>query len=134
VSSETTHFYPERREFIRVCVALPVKYKFLSHEPGFPSDEILEGSTDNLSGGGLKLLGPVPNLDWLAGLLSRRIAVGVNIFLPGQARAVKALTRTLWVEGLQKRAQSCLLGLRFREISREDRERIVQFIIKSQMP
>ena len=31
----TTKFYDaERREFIRVRAELPVKYKFLSHQPG----------------------------------------------------------------------------------------------------
>ena len=60
---------PERRQFIRVKLEVPVKYKFLSHDPEFSSDEIFEGVTNNLSAGGLLLMGRIPNLDWIPGLL-----------------------------------------------------------------
>ena len=40
----TSKFYDlERREFIRVRAELPVKYKFLSQDPNFSSDEIYDG-------------------------------------------------------------------------------------------
>ena len=131
----TTRFYDaERREFIRVRAELPVKYKFLSQDPGFSSDEILDGTTNNLSGGGLLLVGTIPNTDWITGLLMEKIVVGVNIFLPGDAEPVKALTRTAWIEALDERAHRCSLGLKFKEITKIHLDKIFKFVIKAQMP
>jgi c-di-GMP-binding flagellar brake protein YcgR len=131
----TTRFYDmERREFIRVRAELPVKYRFLSHEPGLVTDEILDGSTNNLSGGGLLLVGEVPNADWITGLLMERIVVGVNLILPGAPEPVKALTRVAWVEALDERAHRCSLGLKFKEITKEHLDRIFKYVIKAQMP
>ncbi len=87
------NYNSERREFIRVRAELPVKYKLLSDDAGFESDEILEGTTKNLSGGGLLLVGNIPNTDWITALLMERIVIGINLFLPDEGEAVKALTR-----------------------------------------
>jgi len=127
-------FDPERREFVRVRAELPVKYKFLSQDPGFLSDEVFEGTTSNISGSGLLLVGQMPNADWITGLLMERIVIGVNIFLPGSNEAVKALTRTSWIEALDERSQRCSIGLRFREITKEHLDRLFKFVIKAQMP
>ena len=127
-------FDPERREFVRVRAELPVKYKFLSQDMSVLSDEVLEGSTSNISGGGLLLVGQMPNSDWITGLLMERIIVGVNIFLPGDPDPIKALTRTAWIEALDERVQRCTLGLRFREITKDHVDRIFKFVIRAQMP
>ena len=130
-----TKFYDlERREFIRVRAELVVKYKFLSHGAQSVPDEVFEGTTSNLSGGGLLLVGTIPNTDWITGLLMDRIVVGVNLFLPGDAEPVKALTRTAWIEALDERAQRCSMGLRFKEITKEHLDRLFKFVIKAQMP
>lgn len=125
---------PERREFVRIRIELPVKYKFLSQAPGFVSEEVYDGVTSNLSGGGLLLVGPLPNLDWITGLLMERICIGVNLFLPGSGAPVKALTRTAWIEALDERVQRCSIGLRFKEITKENVDHIYEFVIKAQIP
>jgi c-di-GMP-binding flagellar brake protein YcgR len=127
-------FDPERREFVRVRAELPVKYKFLSQDPNFNSDEVFNGTTSNIAGGGLLLTGPMPNADWITGLLMERIVVGVNLFLPGTEEPVKALTRTAWIEALDDRAGRCALGLRFKEITKEHLDRLFKFVIRVQMP
>jgi c-di-GMP-binding flagellar brake protein YcgR len=128
------HFRQERREFIRVRERCRVTYRLLGRDEHNSSLEPLEGFTENISGGGLKLIGPLPNPDWIAEMLLGRMAVGVTIGLPDGSGPVSALARTAWVEVADRKKQTFLLGLRFREISREDRERIVQFVIKSQLP
>jgi c-di-GMP-binding flagellar brake protein YcgR len=131
----TTRFYDtERRDFIRVRAELPVKYRFLSSEPGLVTDEVFVGSTSNISGGGLLLVGEIPNADWISALLMERIAVGVSLELPGDPDPVEALTRAGWVEALDERARRCSLGLRFKEITREDLDRIFRYVIGAQMP
>jgi len=131
----STKFYDaERREFIRVRAELAVKYKFLSHDSGFEADEIYTGTTNNLSGGGLLLVGSVPNSDWITGLLMERIVVGINIFVPGDSEPAKALTRVAWIEAMDERARTCSLGLRFKEITKEHLDRVFKYVIKAQMP
>ncbi len=124
--------HSERREFIRVRSQLPVTYRFLGGTAA-GADEALTGTTDNISGGGLKLAGIVPNPDWLSGLLMGRIAVGVEIALPDGHPPVQALTRVAWIELLERKKHRFLLGLRFRELPGPARERIIAFIIKSQI-
>ena len=127
-------YEPERREFVRVRAQISVRYKFLSHDPSFECEEVFEGVTSNISGGGLLLVATVPNLDWITGLLMERIVVGVNIVLPDNPAPVKALTRTAWVESLEEKTRRCSIGLRFKEITKESQDRIFQFVIRSQMP
>jgi len=127
-------FDPERREFVRVRAELPVRYKFLSQDQAFVSDEVLEGATSNISGAGILLVGQMPNSDWITGLLMERIVIGVNVFLPGDAEPIKALTRTAWIEALDERAQRCSMGLRFREITKDHLDRLFKFVIRAQMP
>ena len=111
-----------------------MKYKFLSQSANFNSDEVFDGVTSNLSGGGLLLVGALPNTDWITDLLMERIFMGVNVFLPGTSEPVKALTRTSWIEALDERVHKVSMGLRFKEISKEHLDRIFQFVIKAQMP
>jgi c-di-GMP-binding flagellar brake protein YcgR len=127
-------FDPERREFVRVRAELPVKYKFLSQDQAIVSDEIFEGTTSNISGAGILLVGQIPNSDWITGLLMERIIIGVNLFLPGNSEPVKALTRTAWIEALDERARRCSIGLRFKEVTKDHLDRLFKFVIRAQMP
>ena len=129
-------FDSERREFVRVKVALVVRYKFLSHDfaENPNASQIHEGSTNNISGGGLLLRARIPDLQWIPSLLMQRIVIGVNLYLPNEEGPVKALTRVAWIESLEEGTQKCSLGLRFHEIGREDEDRILQYIIRCQMP
>jgi len=127
-------FDPERREFVRVRADLPVKYKFLSQDQTLVTDEVFDGTTSNISGAGILLVGQMPNSDWITGLLMERIVVGINLFLPGEAEPVKALTRTAWIEAIDERSQRCSMGLRFREITKDHLDRLFKFVIRAQMP
>ena len=123
----------ERRDFVRVAVSLPVRYKFLT--PGADKRDVgvYDGTTSNISAGGILLRGKIPSNDWLVEMLLQKVVLGINMLLPGTQEPVKALARVAWVEGLTAQAQ-CSMGLLFKEVSRETQDRIVQFIIRSQMP
>ncbi len=128
-------FDSEKREFTRVKISVPVRYKFLYRELESPElDKIWEGSTSNLSGGGMLLRGVIPRLDWLSHLLTGRMMIGVNLILPTYEVPVKALTRVAWIEGLEETTQKARMGLTFREITQEAQEEILRYIIKTQMP
>lgn len=123
----------QKREFVRVNVSLPVRYKFLSPHCEKKDDRVYEGTTANISAGGLLLNGALPGNDWVVDLLLYRVVIGLNLLLPDSEESLKALARVAWVESLTAQGQ-CAMGLLFKEIERESQDRIVQFIIRSQMP
>ncbi|MCE9582300.1 MAG: PilZ domain-containing protein [Planctomycetes bacterium] len=131
----TLPYEQERREFVRVRVQIPVRYKFLSKvRTGAAMEEVYEGATTNVGGGGLLLLGRIPVIDWIPELLMQKIVIGVNLLLPHDEAPIKALTRVAWVESFDEVTMKCNLGLKFKEITQADKDRIFKFVIKVQMP
>ena len=59
--------------------------------------------------------------------------MGVNILLPSLDAPIKALTRVAWIEAFQKGSDKCAMGLRFKEISKENQDEILKYIIKAQI-
>jgi c-di-GMP-binding flagellar brake protein YcgR len=128
------YYERERREFVRIRIEVPVRYRFLSHDPAFEPSEPFLGVTRDLSGGGLLLRAAVPDDDWIPGILSERIFLGVEIELEGEPQPVRALTRAAWVRAeVEGSSDGCLMGLRFKEITREDLDRVFRFVIAKQM-
>jgi len=128
------YYERERREFVRVKAEIPVRYRFLSHDPAFPGSEVLEGVTSDMSGGGLLLRARVPDPDWIAGLLTERIFIGIELQLPDRPEPVRALTRAAWVQAaVQGSPDLCLIGLRFKEITRADLDRVFRFVIDKEL-
>jgi c-di-GMP-binding flagellar brake protein YcgR len=123
----------EKREFVRIHTDIPVRYKFLSRSIPIESEGIFEGTTSNLSGSGLLLLGKIPGMSWIPGLLMSEILVGVNVLLPSLDAPIKALTRVGWIEAFQKGSDKCAMGLKFKEISKENQDEILKYIIKAQI-
>ena len=120
-----------RRDFTRLRTALKVRYKFLSSTvKDRRLDEICEGSTINVSIGGLLLVGPIPNMDWVKEMLVGRMTVGVNFQLPLSHQPLKALTRLAWVEAVDDEAITVRMGLRVVDIPAEHRSALSEFIIK----
>jgi c-di-GMP-binding flagellar brake protein YcgR len=122
----------ERREFVRMKVDIPVRYKFLSKTVEV-TDDVYEGTTGDLGGGGLLMVGRIPNPAWYVGLLTQKIVAGVNILLPKQADPVKALCRVAWIEAGEGESGRVAMGLKFKEISRDSLDTIFQFVIKAQL-
>ncbi len=121
----------ERREFVRIKCEIPIRYKFLSKSTEV-GEEIHEGTTGDIGGGGLLLLGRVPNPQWYCDLLTGRIVVGVNILLPSAAEPLKALCRVAWLEASDN-AQKVAMGLKFKEIARDALDEIFKYVIKAQL-
>jgi len=131
----TTSFDYEKREFIRLPLALPVRYKFLSREiSGKDMEQVYEGVSQNLGAGGMLLSGKLPDAAWLGKLLTRRMYVGVNMALPNSDSPIKALCRVTWASAVQGSTNQLVMGLEFQEITQRDRDCVTQYIIKAQMP
>ena len=93
-----------------------------------------EGVTQNISAGGILLIGQIPELDWIPAMLMERIFLGINLHLPGVGEPVKALTRVAWIEAVDPESGRCAVGVKFKEMTKEHQDRIFKFIIHSQMP
>jgi hypothetical protein len=131
----TTSFEFEKREYIRLPIAVPVRYKFLSREISGPQlDEIHEGISQNIGAGGLLLRAKLPEAAWLSPLLTRKMFVGINMILPNGPNPIKALCRVIWSSAVQGEGNQFVMGLEFQEITQGDRDLITQYIIKAQMP
>ena len=124
----------ERRDFLRLPVALQVRYKFLSRQIEHPELKRLhEGITRNLGAGGMQLSCNMPEAGWMAELLTRRMYVGINLMLPRADRPVKALCRCTWASALHGETDQAVLGLEFQEITSEDRDLVTRYMIKAQL-
>src|SRR6266850_1967209 len=95
-------FKSSKREFVHINTDIPIRYKFLSKSVPVDSEGIFEGITTNLSGHGLLLVGKVPSISWIPGLLTEEILIGVNLILPSLDLPVKALTQVAWVEAIPR--------------------------------
>ena len=128
----TERYESERREFVRVRTDLSVRYRFLSKTIEV-TDEIHAGTTSDVSGGGLLLVGRIPNPSWYVGLLTQQIVVGVNLTLPSAPEPIKALCRVAWIEAAEGESGRTAMGLKFREISRDSLDQVFQYVIKAQL-
>ena len=122
-----------RGEFVRIQIDIPIRYKFLSKSLPLESESVFEGNTRHLSGSGLLLVGKIPSLSWIPALLTEEILIGVNMILPSFDLPVKALTRVGWVEAFVKGSDRCSMGLKFKEITKENQDEILKYIIKAQI-
>ncbi len=121
----------ERREFTRLRHNVGVRYKFISSSIQGPDIErVHDGTTGNLSIGGLLLVGPIPDLGWLRELLVGRMHLGVNVAIPPGIEPIKALTRVAWIEAVDDAARGVRLGLRIQEMPADHRRRLSEFLVK----
>lgn len=127
------NFEAERREFVRVNVDVPIRYKFLSTDPFRKFNTIFDGKTNNISGGGLLLVGKVPDFKMITELLMQKVVIGINVILPSSPEPIKALARVAWIEAIDESTQECAMGLKFKEITKEHQDKIFQFVIRSQL-
>lgn len=124
----------EKREFVRVGVAVPVKYRLISQSADVTvPDDYMDGETQNVGAGGMLLVGPILQADLITGLLVQKIVVGVRIYLPGEEDPVEALARVAWLEAFNEEENRCFLGLTFKEITNEAQDTLFRFIISSRM-
>lgn len=124
----------ERKSFVKINIDIPVRYKFLSKVIDLADENIYEGTTARISGHGLLLVGRIPSVSWIPGLLMEKIVLGLNILLPSIDVPVKALARVAWVEAIPEGTEKCAFGMAFKEISKECQDQILKYIIRAQIP
>ncbi len=123
----------ERRQFVRVRMEVPIRYKLVRPTGEKVVEDLFEGSTVNISTGGVLLDGKLPDPSYVVELLAQRIRIALNMAIPGDTAPVKAIARAAWIERLEEKSGIFPMGLSFDEISDGDRSRIQRFTIKSQI-
>lgn len=123
----------ERRQFVRVRLEVPIRYKLVRPDGQKVVEELFEGSTTNISTGGILLNGRLPDPSYVVELLAQRIRISLNMAIPGEAVPVKAIARAAWIERLEEGSGIFPMGLSFDEIADADRSLIQRYTIKSQI-
>lgn len=123
----------DRRGFYRLEKSLIVTYRFVGNG-GTDSQfkKVCKGKTKNISTTGILLIGAMPKPEWISDLLTQKIIVALSINMPGKGKAIKAIGRLAWLDvTLSEEDAQYEMGIFFKEISEDDKERIVRFIIES---
>jgi len=121
----------ERREFTRLNAGVPVRFKFISSTVKDPAmDQVYEGSTKNISIGGMLLVAQIPKTEWIKDLLVGKILMGVNLVLPIQPDAIKALCRVSWIEAAEEMSMVFRMGLFIQEITGEHRQVLSKYLMR----
>jgi len=117
----------------KVGTEVPVRYKFLSKTVTVPDDSVHAGTTDDFSSTGIVVTSKLPPDEVLGNLLRGVVFIGLNILLPTQEDPIKALGKVEWIEADPNQPDHCRMGLKFLEITKEDKDALVRFGIKAQM-
>ena len=96
------------------------------------SDTLVASDRPNVSGGGILLQGRIPDEGWVPDLLCERVIIGLEILFPDKQEPVRALGRVAWLETKDPKTMECQIGIKFREITRRDQDRLFQFVIENQ--
>jgi c-di-GMP-binding flagellar brake protein YcgR len=124
----------ERREFTRLRSRIGVRFKYLTSSLQHSDlERVYEGTTTNLSIGGLLLAGPLPQLDWIKELLLGRMSIGVNLQIPKGVEPLKALARLTWIESFEDGSMATRMGLKFQEMPAEHRRALSEFLVREAM-
>ena len=126
-------YHSQRREFVHKNTDIPIRYKCLSKEMELDSEEVFEGTTSNLAGGGCLLVGRVPSFNWIPALLMGQIRLGINMLLPSVDKPVKSLCKVAWIEEIPESRDRIVMGLRFEDITKEDQDQVMKYLIRTQM-
>lgn len=110
---------PEKRKYPRAPISIRIKYQE-------PQKRMVEGFTAIMGGGGLFIDTVAP--------LPVGTAVRLEFGLPGQAASIQVEGGVVWVRPeFDPKGFSPGMAVQFRKITEADREKIVQFVMRSLM-
>jgi c-di-GMP-binding flagellar brake protein YcgR len=111
----------DKRRYKRVGVSLPLEYKDLRKSSDLPKGSLLK----NISEGGVSF----SSKEFMS--LACRLILTIN--LPNSSKPVKAISKVAWIRRMPISDQY-ELGNQFLEITKEDREQVVDFVKNSLDP
>jgi len=117
----------ERRQYTRLDSVFPVQFKIVSSEGKTFLSDWIQGFTNNVGKGGLRL--DVNNLkpELCALLKSGTVAVFLQVQIPLILPAVNAQAKISWVRDFPE-DEKCFIGLNYQQISALGEKRIMRYV------
>jgi len=122
----------EKRKYIRIKPAKPVNLKFRIVPNKKRKRTLKKGKafSRNISGGGMFIKLPFMKAQLMTGLFSGANKVALELKIPGYNSRIKILGKAVWLDNkIDTKRKQCGMGIEFEEISEEDRERILQYML-----
>ncbi|MGI6707474.1 MAG: flagellar brake protein [Clostridia bacterium] len=113
----------QRREYFRLATPLPFSFRIIDQEKEEEDGEVHKGLVLDISGGGAKVLSPIP--------LSPGQWMECRLDLEEEGR-IDVRAEVLRLDRLERPELEYEMGLRFVDLDRDTRDRIVQFIFRKQ--
>ncbi len=113
----------QRREYFRLEKSLPFSFRIIGQGKQDGTDEVHKGMVMDISGGGAKVLSPIP--------LSPGQLLECWVDLEGEDR-IAARCEVLRQDRVEREELEYEIGLRFVDLDRDTRDRIVRFIFQEQ--
>ena len=108
----------EKRRFERIESQMPIQYKKLKQ----PAEGTVGAISVNISEGGVRFLA-----NEFLPLASRLV---IEVFVPAQPRAVKAISKVAWIRKMPE-GEQYEIGNQFLDIAREDKISLGGYVKKS---
>lgn len=123
----------EQRKSVRINATLPVKFVlFDSKNPNNMLSNVLSCSTHNVSAGGVMVETDDLATDKIGELIDGMIHLALEVKLPASIKPIKALAKVIWAierKDVSEGEKKTLMGLKFIDISMEDKDKIEKFVI-----
>jgi c-di-GMP-binding flagellar brake protein YcgR len=122
----------ERRKLFRIEVVAPVRFRMVDEKTSKPLTSWMNGSTADVSLGGMKVIAPVPESQ-VEDLIDQCVLVEFSCQLPGTPKAITATAPIVYFlrGATNSKATAITFGLSFANIDYNARNIIGEFINKS---
>jgi hypothetical protein len=117
------------RRFLRYDLHTPVSYQFCSRFAGPTEETIHRGSTQNISEGGMLVVGPGSQLGKPDDLMRRGICLRITVH--NEAAPQNEINALCRFKAIQEKNSLWHMGLELLEISTEDRRRLKELCVKA---
>jgi c-di-GMP-binding flagellar brake protein YcgR len=130
--SNAMSYFIEKRKHYRMSKEIKVRYRYLFQSPQQPElTKFFEATTKNISTTGVLIKGQIPQPVLISDLMQGKVLVFLEIHLPKAKTPVVAMAQLRWVESVDIGNNLYNMGLKFVEISHEDKNVLTKFILNS---
>lgn len=122
----------ERRKLFRIEVATPVRFRVIDLKTSKPLSDWLNGETEDLSMGGMKIVAPMPESQ-VDELFDQYVLLELSCQLPGTQNALTVTAAIAYFlhGATNAKATAVTFGLSFEKIDSDAKDIIGNFIRKS---
>jgi c-di-GMP-binding flagellar brake protein YcgR len=119
----------ERRNFFRIEVVTPVRFRLIEEKSAKPLTDWISGSTIDVSLGGVKVIAPMPEAQ-VETLVDQYVLIELSYHLPGTPKEITVTaTVAYFLRGATvSKATTVTFGVSFVAVENSDKDVIGEFI------